>query len=120
MMHKAADGLLQSGRDAMNRHAWREGFDLLCDADRAESLIPEDLERLAEAAWWTARLGVSIEARERAFKAYLDAGGNRRAVYVAIALARDYFSKRERAVAQARSEERRVGKECRSRWSPYH
>ena len=23
-------------------------------------------------------------------------------------------------VANARSEERRVGKECRSRWSPYH
>ena len=23
-------------------------------------------------------------------------------------------------VAMARSEERRVGKECRSRWSPYH
>ena len=23
-------------------------------------------------------------------------------------------------VQQARSEERRVGKECRSRWSPYH
>ena len=23
-------------------------------------------------------------------------------------------------LAQARSEERRVGKECRSRWSPYH
>src|ERR1039458_7958800 len=25
-----------------------------------------------------------------------------------------------RSVEQARSEERRVGKECRSRWSPYH
>ena len=25
-----------------------------------------------------------------------------------------------RAVEKARSEERRVGKECRSRWSPYH
>ena len=25
-----------------------------------------------------------------------------------------------RALTQARSEERRVGKECRSRWSPYH
>src|SRR3712207_8989936 len=25
-----------------------------------------------------------------------------------------------RALAQGRSEERRVGKECRSRWSPYH
>src|SRR3712207_7857216 len=24
------------------------------------------------------------------------------------------------ALARARSEERRVGKECRSRWSPYH
>ena len=23
-------------------------------------------------------------------------------------------------IAAARSEERRVGKECRSRWSPYH
>ena len=26
----------------------------------------------------------------------------------------------EPAKRQARSEERRVGKECRSRWSPYH
>ena len=25
-----------------------------------------------------------------------------------------------RAACEARSEERRVGKECRSRWSPYH
>lgn len=85
----------------MDRHAWREGFDLLCDADRAEPLLPEDLERLAEGAWWTGRLGACIEARERAFKAYLDTGRNRRAGYVAIDLARDYFSKRERAVAQA-------------------
>ena len=26
----------------------------------------------------------------------------------------------ERVLAAIRSEERRVGKECRSRWSPYH
>src|SRR2546430_6228957 len=26
----------------------------------------------------------------------------------------------QQAAAKARSEERRVGKECRSRWSPYH
>ena len=26
----------------------------------------------------------------------------------------------ERREAEIRSEERRVGKECRSRWSPYH
>ena len=27
---------------------------------------------------------------------------------------------RKSSVSVARSEERRVGKECRSRWSPYH
>ena len=27
---------------------------------------------------------------------------------------------RERVTVTGRSEERRVGKECRSRWSPYH
>ena len=27
---------------------------------------------------------------------------------------------RAAAIAEYRSEERRVGKECRSRWSPYH
>ena len=30
------------------------------------------------------------------------------------------FVKNEVRVIRARSEERRVGKECRSRWSPYH
>ena len=28
--------------------------------------------------------------------------------------------RRARKLARKRSEERRVGKECRSRWSPYH
>jgi len=32
----------------------------------------------------------------------------------------DFLSKREGPEALIRSEERRVGKECRSRWSPYH
>ena len=32
-------------------------------------------------------------------------------------LASSLFSKQ---LAESRSEERRVGKECRSRWSPYH
>ena len=30
------------------------------------------------------------------------------------------FMFRREVIAHARSEERRVGKECRSRWSPYH
>ena len=30
------------------------------------------------------------------------------------------YAKKERMGLWIRSEERRVGKECRSRWSPYH
>src|SRR2546426_4378249 len=30
------------------------------------------------------------------------------------------FAKRDASLIPSRSEERRVGKECRSRWSPYH
>ena len=37
--------------------------------------------------------------------------------YVVIDDRKMYF---KRAVRSSRSEERRVGKECRSRWSPYH
>ena len=32
----------------------------------------------------------------------------------------DILSLRWKQILDARSEERRVGKECRSRWSPYH
>src|SRR5260370_18208353 len=35
-------------------------------------------------------------------------------------LCRDRIAPRAKHVDEARSEERRVGKECRSRWSPYH
>ena len=34
--------------------------------------------------------------------------------------AKDYNRRYEPVLKDARSEERRVGKECRSRWSPYH
>ena len=36
------------------------------------------------------------------------------------AAADDKIAELEASVADWRSEERRVGKECRSRWSPYH
>ena len=99
-MSTARSPTLEAGRGAISRHAWKEGFDFLCEADRAEPLLPEDLERLAEAAWWTGRLAACIDARERAHRAFLDAGNHRRAGYQAIELARDYFSKREGAVAR--------------------
>jgi len=92
---------LDGGRDAVRRHAWREALDLLTAADQASPLSAEDLESLAEAAWWNARLDQCIGARERAFALHLEAGQPRRAALIAIALARDYFVRRVSSVGPA-------------------
>ncbi len=84
---------LQAGRDAASRHAWREAFDLLREADQLETLAPDDLVSLAEAAWWTGRLEDCIAARERAYALYLEQGQGRRAAVIALAIAQDYFGK---------------------------
>jgi predicted PurR-regulated permease PerM len=44
------------------------------------------------------------------------------AVFIALALSSvvEFLCQRLRVPRSLRSEERRVGKECRSRWSPYH
>src|SRR5712675_1197888 len=46
--------------------------------------------------------------------------GKRQFVATAPGPSPDGANANERRLCQARSEERRVGKECRSRWSPYH
>lgn len=84
---------LQAGREAIARHAWREAFDLLSAADAVAALDPEDLEKLAEAAWWTGRLQHCIESRERAFAGYQKRGETRRAAKVALDVSHDYFGK---------------------------
>jgi class 3 adenylate cyclase len=84
---------LEAGREAVERHAWSEGYRLLREADTAEALLPEDLERLASAAWWMGQLDDCISARERAFAAYLDGGDRRRAAMVAVMLAKDQYFK---------------------------
>ena len=39
---------------------------------------------------------------------------------IAVGFVLPHLFKEKRGEKPARSEERRVGKECRSRWSPYH
>jgi class 3 adenylate cyclase len=84
---------LELGREAASRHAWRDAFDHFRTADSQSSLGPEDLEGLAEAAWWSGRLEDCISARERAYALYLEADQPRRAAVVALSLADDYFAK---------------------------
>ncbi len=78
---------LESAREAVSRYAWREAFDLFAAADAAEPLGPDDLDQMAECAWWIGKMRHCIALRERAYAAYLKAGNPRRAARVAIDLA---------------------------------
>ena len=93
------DESLQEGRDAFERHAWQEAFDILSSADTSAGLSAEDLERLAEAAWWTGRMDGCIQARERAYAAYVEAGNRHSAALVALKLANDYGHRLAHSIA---------------------
>jgi len=89
---------LEAGREAVQRHAWREAHGLLTEADQVQKLGPDDLKILAEAAWWSGRLDDCISARERAFTGYLEAGDQRAAAGIALDLSEDYFAKKANSI----------------------
>ena len=92
---------LPAARDALEGHRWSEAFDLLSQADREGVLEPEDLEALAQAAWFNARADLAVEAKERAFKAHLDGGNTTRAAALAFDLGREYMMQRKSSIASA-------------------
>jgi tetratricopeptide (TPR) repeat protein len=103
---------LEPARAAFARTAWREAYDGLRAADAAGDLEAEDLERLAESAWWLSDGTASLRARERAYRQYLQRGERRAAAWVALALAEDHFHRLARSVGQGwlrRAERHLVG-----------
>ena len=78
---------IDAARDAASRWAWGEAFDLFAASDAVEPLGPDDLERMAECAWWLGKMRHCIALRERAHAAYLKDGNARRAAGVACELA---------------------------------
>jgi class 3 adenylate cyclase len=96
-MTQTVDDPLAAGRDAAARGAYREAYELLSPA--VGSLAAEDLERLAEAAYWTGRLDEALDVRERAFAGHAAAGETQRAAMVALWLSMDYFGKAALSVA---------------------
>ncbi|HEU5050827.1 MAG TPA: serine/threonine-protein kinase, partial [Gemmatimonadales bacterium] len=96
----AAPVSLETARAAYARTAWREAYDALGAADAAGELEAEDLERLAEAAWWLSNGTASLRARERAYRQYLQRGDLRAAAWAALALAEDNFHRLARSVGQ--------------------
>ena len=90
-----------SARNAAERHAWREAYDAYTGPTRTD-LTPDDLERFADAAWWTGRLDEAIELRERSYAGFAAAGDTLSAARLALTLSWDHL-------AEARSPSRRAG-----------
>ena len=65
---------LARGRECFARRAWADAFAELSAADREARLEPEDLERLATAAYLIGSDEDSVEAWERAHRALLSRG----------------------------------------------
>jgi len=92
------EGPREAGRDAFARHAWRQAFETLSQAQQEQPLAVEDVERLAESAWWIGRIDECIAARERAYATYLDQGKPRSAAAVAVRLAEDFFRRQAKSL----------------------
>jgi class 3 adenylate cyclase len=81
---------VEAGREALERHAWQEAYDILSEADRTGSLSGAGLELLAEAAYWSAHPEETIELLERAYGAYLAEGDRKSAAMGAFRVAEQY------------------------------
>jgi class 3 adenylate cyclase len=90
-MAQVVEDPIAAAREAAGRRAWSEAYELLSSPDL--TLGPEDLELLADAAFWSVRHEESLALRERAYKAYLDQGDKLKAGGIAIRLALDYMTK---------------------------
>ena len=89
---------LERARQALDEHAWLEAYEALASVADREDLSAEDLERLAEAAWWSAHPTESIEAFERAYAAFTADGEPRHAARVALRLAMEYADRLDSAL----------------------
>ena len=133
---------LESSKEAqswLDSHGRRFGqfingkFESKSNADLIASLNPSNGDLLANIEVASAsQLNKAITAARKALPAWQAMGGHGRAkVLYALARLLQKHTACVRACVRAlcargallwvvRSEERRVGKECRSRWSPYH
>lgn len=66
---------------------WPEAYDAYRAADAEGGLDADDLERFAQAAWWTGRIEEFFDLGRRAYKAQMAEGNRLRAGFVALRLA---------------------------------
>lgn len=89
--------LIAQGRHSFERRAWSDAREVLARADREAPLDPEDLGRLATAAYLVGRDAESTDTWARAHQAYLGRGEVERAVRCAFWLAFGLLQRGERA-----------------------
>ena len=89
---------LERARHALEAHAWQQAYEGFGALDE-QGLSGEDLERLAQAAWWSAHPSESIEAFERAFASFSGEGRGRDAARVGLRLAIEHADRQESAVS---------------------
>jgi class 3 adenylate cyclase len=90
---------LERAREALEAHAWQDAYEDLASVAAREDLDGENLERLAEAAWWSAHPAESIDAFERAYAAYVAEGNPRRAAFAALRLVFEHADRIELALS---------------------
>jgi class 3 adenylate cyclase len=89
---------LERARHALEAHAWQQAYEGFASLD-GQGLSSEDLERLAESAWWSAHPNESIEAFERAFASFSAEGKGREAARVGLRLALEHADRQDSAVS---------------------
>lgn len=90
---------VERGRILHTDPSWQEAHESLARTDREAGLGPEDLERLATAAYMVGRDEEQLNALERAHRGYLAVGERRRAVRCAFWLVVHLMLRREAARA---------------------
>ncbi|HEX6300907.1 MAG TPA: adenylate/guanylate cyclase domain-containing protein [Acidimicrobiia bacterium] len=91
--------VIATGREAVRRNDWDEAVRSLTAADEQDALAPDDLMLLGDAYWWTGQPDAGIEAIERAYSGYLQAGDRSRAALAGALLS--YFALRRMAMPVA-------------------
>src|SRR3712207_3775695 len=111
--------------DSPWQREFEDAFEYVPTADQETAI--EDAKRDMEAVIPMDRLlcgdvgyGKTEVAMRAAFKAVMDSKQVAVLAPTTVLAYQHYETFRSRFAAFPRSEERRVGKECRSRWSPYH
>ena len=78
--------LVGHGRAAIAARDWPRALELLREADATGALEANDIEQLAEAAFWTGHLEETMAARDRSYRAFIEDGDVRSAALVALHL----------------------------------